>query len=170
MNHTKNHAPIVGHRTGNTVRVKSQKETGQTQSYVVDVYNAILQQESEAANLAMSSANKGTKTATEKAACAAQSGQSGCESKCQCKNHSADYGDGHDSVNHPSHYCQGGIECIDAIQAAVTSLSGMEAVCTGNVIKYVWRWKLKNGAEDLKKARFYLNKLILMTERRDKND
>ena len=65
-----------------------------------------------------------------------------------------------DSVNHPSHYCQGGIECIDAIESATDGLVGYEAVCTAQVIKYIWRWKWKNGIEDLKKARWYLDRLI----------
>lgn len=72
-----------------------------------------------------------------------------------------------DNVNHPAHYTQGGIECIDAIEAAVSDLSGIEAVCTGNAIKYLWRWKRKNGIEDLKKARWYINRLI---EREKRND
>lgn len=74
-----------------------------------------------------------------------------------------------DKVNHPSHYTAGGVECIDAIEAAVTGLQGLEAVCTANVIKYVWRWKLKNGAEDLKKARWYLDKLIKQVEGEPEN-
>ena len=45
-----------------------------------------------------------------------------------------------DNVNQPAHY-QGKVECIDAIEAAVEGLEGLEAVCTANVIKYVWRWK-----------------------------
>lgn len=72
-----------------------------------------------------------------------------------------------DSVNHPAHYTQGGIECIDAIEAAVSELSGIEAVCTGNAIKYLWRWKQKNGVEDLKKARWYINRLIKRGERNE---
>ena len=63
-------------------------------------------------------------------------------------------------VNHPSHYTSGKVECIDAIESATGDLTGIEAVCTANVIKYVWRWKLKNGIEDLEKASWYLNKLI----------
>ena len=70
-----------------------------------------------------------------------------------------------DNVNHPAHYTQSGIECIDAIVAAVEGLEGMEAVCTANVIKYIWRWKRKNGVEDLKKARWYLDKLIEIKEK-----
>ena len=65
-----------------------------------------------------------------------------------------------DNVNHPRHYCKGGIECIDAIRAAVSDLQGVEAVHAGNVIKYVWRFKGKNGLEDLKKAKRCLEWLI----------
>jgi len=65
-----------------------------------------------------------------------------------------------DNVNHPKHYTNGKVECIDAIESATTDLKGIEAVCTANVIKYMWRWKLKNGSEDLKKAKWYLDKLI----------
>ena len=65
-----------------------------------------------------------------------------------------------DSINHPSHYTQGAIECIDAIKEATKGLFGIEAVCTGNIIKYVWRWKFKNGVEDLRKADWYLQRLI----------
>jgi hypothetical protein len=65
-----------------------------------------------------------------------------------------------DTVNHPSHYTQGSIECIEAIAEATKQLQGIEAVATANVIKYVWRWKFKNGIEDLQKAQWYLNHLI----------
>lgn len=64
-----------------------------------------------------------------------------------------------DKVNHPAHYTQGGIECIDAIKAATEGLTSIEAVCTANAIKYMWRWKWKNGAEDIDKAIWYLNRL-----------
>jgi hypothetical protein len=64
-----------------------------------------------------------------------------------------------DLVNHPSHYCQGGIECIDALKAATVNLTGIEAVCTANAIKYMWRWKDKNGEQDIDKAIWYLNRL-----------
>lgn len=63
-------------------------------------------------------------------------------------------------INHPPHYTVGKVECIDAIESATTCLQGIEAVCTANIIKYVWRWKFKNGVEDLEKAEWYLNKLI----------
>ena len=65
-----------------------------------------------------------------------------------------------DMVNHPTHYTAGGIECINALAAATIDLTGIEAVCTANAIKYLWRWKLKNGVEDLKKAIWYINYLI----------
>lgn len=69
-----------------------------------------------------------------------------------------------DTVNHPPHYTQGGIECIEAIKAATVGLEGIEAVCTGNAIKYLWRWKQKNGAEDLRKAIWYIERLIKETD------
>ncbi len=65
-----------------------------------------------------------------------------------------------DKVNHPTHYTQGGVECIDALKAATINLIGIEAVCTANAIKYLWRWKSKNGAEDLKKAKWYIDRLL----------
>jgi hypothetical protein len=65
-----------------------------------------------------------------------------------------------DNVNHPSHYTQGAIECIDAIAEATKGLFGIEAVCTANIIKYVGRWKFNNGVEDLEKAEWYLKRLI----------
>ncbi|WP_255315272.1 DUF3310 domain-containing protein [Paenibacillus barengoltzii] len=65
-----------------------------------------------------------------------------------------------DPVNHPPHYTRGSIECIEAIEAATSGLEGPEAYSTGAAIKYLWRWKWKNGVEDLKKARWYLDRLI----------
>ena len=64
-----------------------------------------------------------------------------------------------DVVNRPQHY-QGKVECIDAIESAIEGLDGMEAMCTGNAIKYLYRWKRKNGAEDLKKAKWYIERLL----------
>ena len=67
----------------------------------------------------------------------------------------------HDNANHPAHYTAGGIECIDAIAAALTCQKDpMQAWLTGQVLKYMWRWPLKNDKEDLRKARFYLDRLI----------
>ena len=65
-----------------------------------------------------------------------------------------------DMVNHPTHYCQGGIECIDAIKAATVNKHGIEAVCVANVIKYIWRYETKNGLEDVRKAAWYIDRLI----------
>jgi len=70
-----------------------------------------------------------------------------------------------DNVNHPNHYTQGGVECIDALEAATVDLRGIEAVCTANAIKYLWRWKRKNGLEDLRKAKWYLSRLIQKVEK-----
>lgn len=65
-----------------------------------------------------------------------------------------------DMVNHPSHYTQGGIECIDCIKSATVGKVGIEAFCVGNAIKYLFRYEEKNGVEDVKKARWYINRLI----------
>lgn len=63
-----------------------------------------------------------------------------------------------DAIN-PPHYRQGAVECIDAIHAAVGD-EGFKDYCTGQVIKYIWRYRHKNGLEDLKKAQWYLTELI----------
>ena len=60
-----------------------------------------------------------------------------------------------DMVEHPSHYTQNGIECIEAIKASMTS-DGFIDYCKGNVLKYIWRWRDKGGVEDLEKAKVYL--------------
>jgi hypothetical protein len=64
-----------------------------------------------------------------------------------------------DPVNQPDHYRQGEIECIDAIQAALTA-EEFRGYCKGNVLKYVWRERHKGSSESLKKARWYLDRLI----------
>jgi len=63
-----------------------------------------------------------------------------------------------DMVNKPPHYNNGDIETIDAIQSALGN--GFEFYLQGNILKYVWRYRHKNNVEDLKKAQWYLNKLI----------
>ena len=63
-----------------------------------------------------------------------------------------------DMVNHPPHYNQAGIECIDAIRAATDG--GYEYYLQGNILKYLWRYRYKNGVEDLEKAEFYLQSLL----------
>lgn len=60
----------------------------------------------------------------------------------------------------PNHYNQGKIECIEAIESATEGLNGYEGYHTGNIIKYVWRWKFKNGIEDLEKAKYSIDLLI----------
>ena len=70
-----------------------------------------------------------------------------------------------DVVNHPAHYTKGKIECIDAIESATDGLTGFKGYCVGNIFKYLWRWNKKNGLEDLKKARWYLDKLIAKVEK-----
>ena len=62
-----------------------------------------------------------------------------------------------DLVNFPPHYTQGGIECIQAMEAAY----GKKAVahfCICNAFKYLWRTEHKNGIQDIDKAIWYLNK------------
>ena len=68
-----------------------------------------------------------------------------------------------DAVNHPNHYCKGGIECIEAIKASMTP-EEFQGYCKGNVEKYVWRWREKAGLQDLKKAQVYLGWLIESVE------
>ena len=71
-----------------------------------------------------------------------------------------------DNVNHPDHYTQGKVECIDAIEAATVHKNGLDAVCTANIIKYIWRCEDKNGLEDLYKARWYIEKMIQYNEQK----
>jgi len=63
-----------------------------------------------------------------------------------------------DMVNSPAHYNKAGIETIDALQAMLNN--GFDYYLQGNIVKYLWRYRYKNGVEDLKKAQWYLNKLI----------
>lgn len=65
-----------------------------------------------------------------------------------------------DVINHPSHYTKGRIECIDAIDSATVGKTGIEAVAVANIIKYLWRYEEKGGLESVRKAQWYLNKLI----------
>ena len=64
-------------------------------------------------------------------------------------------------VSHPSHYQSStGLEVINVIEAFTSDLKGIEATDTGNVLKYMCRWKNKNGLQDLEKAKWYLDHLI----------
>jgi len=72
-----------------------------------------------------------------------------------------------DFVNHPPHYNAGGaVECIAAIEASMTS-SAFRGYLKGNVIKYLWRYEMKNGVEDLNKAHWYINKLLTTFEKHE---
>ena len=63
-----------------------------------------------------------------------------------------------DMVNNPPHYNKYGVECIEAIQSATGE--GYEYYLQGNIIKYLWRYRYKNGVQDLEKAQWYLTRLI----------
>lgn len=69
----------------------------------------------------------------------------------------------HDPVNSPSHYASGAIEAIEAIEASM-SAEAFKGMLKGNILKYIWRYEMKNGAQDLKKAQWYLDRLTAMVE------
>ena len=70
-------------------------------------------------------------------------------------------------IDHRSYYNHGGIEAIDAIESACTGLQGYEGFLTGTVLKYMFRWRWKGTAVvDLKKARYYLDRLIAEEEKK----
>jgi hypothetical protein len=71
-----------------------------------------------------------------------------------------------DMVNHPAHYESGKFECIDVMEET----QGKEAVmdfCVCNAFKYLYRHQRKNGIEDIKKAKWYLDKYIELAEREE---
>ena len=80
-----------------------------------------------------------------------------------------------DTVEHPSHYTSGGIECIDAMKAMLVGYEQAKIATrfywhflSGQVLKYLWRWPLKERPlQDLKKARWYLDRLIADIEKQD---
>lgn len=66
----------------------------------------------------------------------------------------------YDDVNRPEHYTQGGIECIDYLKAKLTP-EQFEGYLKGNTLKYISRCEIKgNKLTDLRKAQWYLDKLI----------
>ena len=73
------------------------------------------------------------------------------------------------NVDHPNHYISNGIETIDIITAWTNGLNDVVAFDVGNVIKYISRWSKKNGVEDLKKARWYLDHVINYLEELNKD-
>jgi len=70
-----------------------------------------------------------------------------------------DYKSADPNVSHPQHYKSGGMEAIDVIEAFTADLKGVEAVDTGNALKYIMRWHKKNGVQDIEKAIWYLTHL-----------
>ena len=68
-----------------------------------------------------------------------------------------------DMVNRPEHYRQGGVECIEAIESSM-GREEFQGYLKGNIEKYVWRYRYKNGVQDLHKARWYLDRLISALE------
>lgn len=74
-------------------------------------------------------------------------------------------------VSHPNHYqSKTGLEVINVIKAFTEDLVGMEAVDTANVLKYVCRWKKKNGIQDLEKAMWYLQDLINISKQKENSN
>jgi len=72
-----------------------------------------------------------------------------------------------DMVNNPPHYNKYGVECIEAIQSATGE--GYEYYLQGNIIKYLWRYRYKNGVQDLEKAQWYLSRLIEIKNQQEKD-
>lgn len=75
-----------------------------------------------------------------------------------------------DNINHPARYCRNGVECIDIIEVITANLTGKEAVCIGNAVKYLFRFKDKGGVEDLKKAIKYIEMAIDCEEKKGKEE
>lgn len=69
-----------------------------------------------------------------------------------------------DNVNHPSHYETGKFECIEVMEEAL-GIEAVQGFCLCNAFKYIYRCRNKNGIEDIKKADWYLKKLIEIEER-----
>ena len=67
-------------------------------------------------------------------------------------------------VNHPSHYNMGKYECIEVVKELVRDMKGIEPVLFFNAFKYLWRYKQKNGLQDLEKCEFYLKELIKLNK------
>ena len=67
-----------------------------------------------------------------------------------------------DLINHPPHDAQTRIECIDAVEAMIEAWPGESALL--DILKYLWRHRTKTPVESLKKARWYLDRLIQKTE------
>lgn len=72
-----------------------------------------------------------------------------------------------DTVNHPSHYNQTKVECIDVVDDLTATLPPGDGYYVGAIIKYLYRYPMKGGAESLRKARWYLDRLISHVEKRE---
>lgn len=73
----------------------------------------------------------------------------------------------YDAEGNGAHYDRGPVECIDAIEAAISGLSAYEGYCVGQCFKYLWRWRVKNPDDplmDLRKCRWFLERLITHLE------
>lgn len=93
--------------------------------------------------------------------CPVGNGNTAADDECECPFFSLSANGSKmvsDNVNHPAHYTAGGIECIDALKAALGDK--FIGFLVGNVLKYCWRYQHKNGLEDLRKAQYYLNRAI----------
>jgi hypothetical protein len=91
---------------------------------------------------------------------------SGSPLKGEDAGHTRQNQEGTDPIERPFHYTRGKIEAIDAIESAIIDLDAVEAYHTGQCLKYLFRWKRKvNPIEDLKKARWYLDRLISYAEK-----
>lgn len=65
-----------------------------------------------------------------------------------------------EAVDHPSHYLTaGGLETIDVMENFTEGLDNVEAINTAQALRYICRWKKKNGLQDIEKAIWYLNRL-----------
>lgn len=86
-------------------------------------------------------------------------------------NQDADEKPAENAVEHPTHYCQGSIECIDALNAMVEGWDNpVAAVLAWQTVKYIWRHPFKGKPmEDIKKAKFYLERLVKQYERKTEN-
>jgi hypothetical protein len=73
------------------------------------------------------------------------------------------------AVYNPSHYNQGKVEVIDIIEDAVKGAEPFEAVCLANVLKYMLRYRYKNGVQDIEKSLWYTNKLLSEVKRQAKD-
>ena len=92
------------------------------------------------------------------------------QAEIEAQEHAQRFFDQQDEVNHPKRYTKGEVECIEAIEAAVIGKTSEEAILVAPVIKYLWRYEDKGGVEDLLKARWYLDRLITLMEKRIKFD